>query len=108
MNLNNAPTKEDLRQLLAPCNDSAGHHILWVSKAGDVRLSRVAPDLPPVGFEQTHPDLQFRYETFQRGNEYVGPDAAGDDEWVSELFSSLLKEWTQAKGKGEIRYVRLW
>lgn len=108
MNLDNAPTKEELRQLLAPCNDRAGNHILWVNKAGDVHLARVAPDSPALGFEQTHPDLQLRYETFERGNEYVGPAAAGDDAWVSELFDSLLKEWTQARGKREPGYVRLW
>jgi hypothetical protein len=108
MNLDNAPTTEELSQLLAPCNDSAGHHVLWVSRAGEVNVSCVSPDLPSGSFDQTHPDMQLRYETFQRGNEYVGPDAAGDEEWISELFNSLLNEWTLAKGKHAIRHVRLW
>lgn len=108
MNLNAPPTKEQLRQLLAPCNDLAGNHVLWVNNAGDVQLTRVAPDLPYVGFEQTHPDMLLRYETFQRGNEYVGPNAAADDEWVSELLESLRREWQKAKEKGRVEYIRLW
>jgi hypothetical protein len=46
--------------------------------------------------------MQMRYETFLAGNEYVGPEAADDDEWVAELFDSLLREWPRAKGKPDV------
>ena len=39
-------------------------------------------------------------------NEYVGPEAADDDEWVSELFNSLVTRWLQVKGKSEVDYFQ--
>src|SRR2546421_13074003 len=105
MNLNHNPTKEQLRELIKRCDDSAGHHILWVKKNGEVQLSRVPKDRTPVGFEQGHPEMQLRSETFLAGNEYVGPEAAEDDEWVSELFDRLSREWAKLKGSPEIAYM---
>ena len=49
--------------------------------------------------------MQMRYETFLAGNEYVGPEAAADDEWIRELFESLLKEWPKAKGRSEVAHL---
>jgi hypothetical protein len=103
MNLNSNPTSAQLRELVRQCDDAAGHHILWVSKSGDVEISRIARD--QVGFEDTHADLQLRFETFVAGNEYVGPDAASDDDWISELFENLKGEWEKARGKPETAYV---
>jgi hypothetical protein len=105
MNLNSNPTIEQLREIIRPVEDSAGHHVLWVKKSGDVELTKIPADQPLAEFEKAHPDMQIRFETFQAGNEYVGPEAAEDDEWVSELFDSLLKKWRQAKGKSEVVYV---
>jgi hypothetical protein len=105
VNLNHHPTKEQLRELIKQCDDSAGHHILWVKKSGEVQLASVPKDRAPVGFEQAHPEMQLRCETFLAGNEYVGPEAAADDEWVSELFDSLSREWAKVKGRSEIAYI---
>jgi len=99
MNLNSNPTIEQLRNLVRRCDDSSGHHILWVKKSGDVEISCIHKDQSPVGFEKAHQDMQLRFETFQAGNEYVGPDAADDDDWISELFDRLRKEWPRAKGQ---------
>jgi hypothetical protein len=88
MNLNADPTKEQLRELLARCDDLAGHHVLWVEREGEVRISQLPRRWPPPRFESP-PDLQLRHETFQAGNEYVGEAAAADDEWVSKLFDFL-------------------
>ncbi|MBY0524921.1 MAG: hypothetical protein K2R98_16065 [Gemmataceae bacterium] len=107
MNLDNAPTKDQLRQLLAQFNDRAGHHVLWVEKNGEVHLSTVPAGLPPVQFQPSRSELQLRYEAFEKGNEYVGASAAADAEWVSQLFESLRKEWPKAKGKAEPGYVDL-
>ena len=73
MNLNNSPSKEHLRQLIRQCDDSAGHHVLWVKKTGDVELSRFAGDVSPDQFEESHPDMQLRFETFQAGNDLRHP-----------------------------------
>jgi hypothetical protein len=105
MNLNLNPTMDELRQLLRQGDDCAGHHILWVRRSGEVELSRVPKGPPPVGFDKDRPDMQMRCETFLAGNEYVGPEAADDEEWVHELFDSLLKEWAKAKGKPEVAYL---
>jgi hypothetical protein len=105
MNLNLNPTPEQLRELLRQSDDTAGHHVLWVKKSGDVAISRIPREQSPATFQLGHPDIQLRYEPFLAGNEYVGPEAAADDEWVAELFDSLLREWRRAKGKAEVANV---
>lgn len=105
MNLENNPKIEELRDLLRTCDDRSGHHVLWVAKNGEVRVSKVPKDTTPNGFEASVPEMQLRYETFQAGNEYVGPDAAEDDEWVGQLFDALVTEWPRVKGKSAVEYV---
>jgi hypothetical protein len=105
MNLNNNPTIDQLRQLIRRCDDAAGHHVLWVKKGGEVELSRIPADQTPDGFDDAHPDMQMRVETFLAGNEYVGPEAADDPEWVAELFERLVREWPAAKGRREVAYI---
>jgi hypothetical protein len=108
MNLESNPTVEQLSELLRKCNDQAGHHVLWVAKNGDVHLSRVPKDKTPVGFEEGEAEMQLRYETFEAGNEYVGPEAAKDESWVNELFDALVQEWPKVKGKPSVEYVDQW
>jgi hypothetical protein len=105
MNLENNPTVEQLRDLLRECDDRAGHHVLWVAKNGDVHVSRVPKDKTVIGFQEDKPEMQLRYETFEAGNEYVGPDAAEDEGWVNELFEALVKDWPKAKGKPAVEHV---
>jgi hypothetical protein len=105
MNLEKNPTVEELRDLLRKCDDQAGHHVLWVAKNGDVHVSRVPKDETPVGFQEAVPEMQLRYETFEAGNEYVGPDAAEDEGWVKQLFDALVREWPEARGKPIVDYV---
>jgi hypothetical protein len=105
MNMDRNPTVAEIRQLIKVCDDRAGHHILWVAKNGDVHVSRVPRDMTPVGFQQAQPEMQLRYETFEAGNEYVGPEAAEDNEWINQLFDALTKEWPKAKGKPEVEYI---
>ena len=103
MNLNNTPTTQQLSQLLSVCNDNAGHHILWVSKNGDVTVTQLI-DIGPIGFEEETPSMAMRYETFQQGNSYVGQDAANDMEYVEKLLKDLLIEWPLYNGKS-VRYI---
>lgn len=105
MNLENSPTVEELCELIKECDDEAGHHVLWVTKNGDVRVSRVPKDKTPVDFEEAEPEMQLRYETFEAGNGYVGPEAAEDEGWVNQLFDALVNEWPKVKGKPAVEYV---
>jgi hypothetical protein len=108
MNLDASPTMGELRQLLAQENDRAGHHLLWVDRNGNVHVSLVRDERAADELEKARPDMQLRYETFLKGNEYFGPEAAADDGWVVGLFQSLQQEWQKAKGKGEVAHVELW
>jgi hypothetical protein len=105
MNMEKDPRVNDLRELIREGNDRAGHHVLWVAKNGDVHVSMVPENQSPVGFQNEQPDMQLRLETFEAGNDYVGPNAANDAEWMNELFEALTREWAKAKGKGEVQYV---
>jgi len=107
MNLNQNPAKEQLKALFSACGDSIGHHVLWVSKNGDVALSPLPSEINPVGFDQTNPDLLLRYETFVRGNGYVGQQAAEDEKFVDRIFNSLQSEWSTVTETSPQRYVDL-
>jgi hypothetical protein len=94
MNLNGKPTTQQLRDLIAQCDDT-----------GDVAITRV-PDNPSAAeFQRDHPEMQVRCETFLAGNEYVGPEAAEDEEWISELCDRLIREWRKVKGKSEVATI---
>lgn len=105
MNLNQAPSIEQLKSLLAACDDDVGHHILWVKKTGDVHISVLPENLTPAGFEETNPEMALRYETFQCGNGYVGVDAASDDDFVTDLFNRLTSKWSSGKQTQGVIYV---
>jgi hypothetical protein len=106
MNLNDHPTIEQLRELIRQADDRAGHHLLWVSKTGEIELSRMPAGSTPARFQADHPEMELRHELFLAGNEYVGPQAAADDEYVTQLFDSLLRSTTRnLNGKGETPVV---
>ncbi|MEK9539875.1 hypothetical protein MI048_17045 [Pantoea agglomerans] len=103
MNLNNNPTAAQLSKIISICDDNAGHHILWVSKAGDVQITQIN-DISPIGFQENTPSMAMRYETFQTGNDYVGDSASKDAEHVQRLLNDLISEWPLYKGN-EVRYI---
>lgn len=107
MNLNQYPTKEQLKALFSSCDDTIGHHVLWVAKNGDVSLAPLPIELTPVGFDQTNPDLLLRYETFVQSNGYVGQQAAEDEKFVDRIFKSLQSEWATVTEKSSQHYVDL-
>lgn len=103
MNLNNNPTATQLSQILSVCNDKAGHHILWVSKAGDVSVTQIN-GISPIGFEKNTPSMAMRYETFQIGNDYVGKEASNDNSHIQKLLNDLIREWPLYNGM-QVRYI---
>jgi len=96
MNLNNAPTKEQLSSLLAAADDEAGHHILWVDTGGEVHLTLLDDSVSLTEFSSAYPTVRIRFEAFCAGNGYVGADAAEDEAHVSRYFHWLQQEWAGA------------
>jgi len=87
----NDPTQSTLpavRALIASGNPSV-HNQLRVTRAGVAFLSTAA-----VGGVDID-GLSFRLETWAAGSGCVGPDAAGDDAWVNQIFSALQRHWPQ-------------
>lgn len=52
--------------------------------------------------------MKMRYETFGQGNDYVGPDAAEDEELMNKIFQSLVKEWGGKFEADRVKYVDQW
>src|SRR5262245_30465164 len=98
MNLNNNPTKDQLRDLLRPWNDLTAHQVLWVDRAGEVHSTPLEKKWRPI--PEPGPDVLdnalVRFETFEAGNGYVGEEAAASDEWITDAFNWLLRDWTAA------------
>lgn len=105
MKLSHNPTVEELRELIHQGEDGSGNHILWVKKNGEVKLSRIDGNESAAQFLKKHPDMRLRFEMFEAGNEYVGPEAARDDQWMAELYERLLTAWAKAKGNKQVEVV---
>jgi hypothetical protein len=94
MNVNENPTIDQLRELLAAQDDRAGHHKIWVSNSGEVQVTCLPWDVSPAQWMYAHQDdVRYCYETLDRGNGWVGQGAAGDDWWVKRLFGWLVGNW---------------
>lgn len=102
MNLNDNPTPDQLRELLRPYDDRAAHHVLWVDRTGEVRITKVEKKWPPP---EPGPDVLdqalVRFETFWAGKGYVGQEAAADDQWISDAMGWLTREWAGATAQGK-------
>jgi len=97
MNMNNNPTVEDLRALIYACDDSSGHHILWVDRFGEVRFALITNETPAKWVTRMEDKILFRYESYAVNNDYVGKNAASDDKHVFSLFKELLGDWEANK-----------
>lgn len=93
MNMQNDPSKNQLRALLYACNDLAGCHILWVNRLGEVHITLLGKETPAHWAERMESQIQFRYAVYEAGNDYVGPNVAINTEYVSLLFNKLLQDW---------------
>jgi len=98
MNLNEEPTKQQLKQLLAMQDDTKGHHVVWVDKEGEVHITRLEGDQVPQNLERyVEETVKFRYESLSRNAGYVGIKASEDDSWVDELFNQLVSDWKNGR-----------
>lgn len=93
MNVN--PTVEQLRALLRACDDMTGHHVLWVSRRGEVQITRLANETAAHWAGRLDDEIQFRYETYHLGNGYVGEKVADDLSYVSLLFQRMETDWAE-------------
>jgi hypothetical protein len=107
MNLNDHPTIEQLRDLLRQHDDHAGHHVLWMRKDGEVMLTCLPNERPYRVPTYERPEMQMRYDTFPVGYEYVGPEAADDKWWTSQLFKNMLEQWPNARGAPGMMHIQL-
>lgn len=102
MNLNSNPTLDQIKALVAACDDDAGHHCMWVGSDGEVHID-LAPD-GPLALEEATPSMKLRFETFCEGNGYVGVAAAADDQHVRSLFNALVHQWPSARDRNVVSY----
>lgn len=108
MNLDQNPTVDQLKDLLRSHSDRGGHHVIWVTRGGDVRIT-TTPRGPIPGWDQPAlPDAQLRFETSPGGYGYVGEEAADNPDWPPELLGLLLSEWQRAKGRPELVRAARW
>jgi len=103
MNLMEKCSIEELKSLLLKCCDSKFNHIIWVSKNGNVLIEEFDSNNPSANFEQSKgTDLQFWVGVFYHGHEYVGEDAANDEQYVNDLYANLIDNWSKGT-KGHLR-----
>jgi hypothetical protein len=108
MNLNNNPTKEQLAELLRGYDDRAAHHVLWVDRTGEVRITKLAKTWPPPEPGADVLDQAVvRFETLVAGKGYVGPEAAADDQWLKDAIDWLSRDWATAKTNGKPALIRI-
>ena len=110
MNLNDNPTKEQLRELLRPLDDRAAHHALWVDRSGEVHvtpMARVKWGRPPEPPQELLDNAVVRFETFWAGNGYTGPEGVANDEWIDDAFDMLLRDWAAANASGKPVLIEL-
>lgn len=105
MNMNDTPTADQLRDLLAAKDDQAGNHIVWIDRSGTVHADTLDFETGPIGFEKAQgTNMLVRYPTLDQGNGYVGPDASADDRWIAQLFRELVQGWSERK-TGKVHYI---
>ena len=90
-------TINELIELIKNGDDNYDNQIR-VTKEGKIFLSRT------VGAENIS-DLKFRFETFDAGNGYVGPEAADDEAYINDLYKGLTNSW-KLNRTGYIDYWR--
>lgn len=83
------PSIAQLKEVIASGDDSRLNSLV-LKKTGEFELLDITGRLPS---EVIYPDVVGRFETFADGNGYVGPDAAGDDDFISNMFNDMMELW---------------
>lgn len=80
-------TESVYKDMVANANDSFSHQ-LRVDWSGDVYLSTI------TGAKKIK-NIKFRWESWDAGNEYVGPRAASDQKYIRRSVKELKKCWEE-------------
>lgn len=89
-------TLKEFQKLIASADDSCDNQIR-ITKDGRIYISEEV-----VGAEDIE-HLHSRYETYEAGNDYVGPNAAQDEAYVKRLYDEIKRNWDSGR-KGYIDY----
>lgn len=81
------PHEQELKSVLRNGDDSETSTLILSLDGRFELLPRVHINV--VG----NPSWAVRYETFDGGNDYVGPDAADDEDHVSQVYVAMLGGW---------------
>lgn len=95
------PNKEQLRTIIATGNDEETN-VLILNLNGKFELRQ----RPLFDISKNDPTVVLRYETFAAGNDYIGEDAAQDDNHINSLYCTCLEGWLShlRTGKTQIYY----
>ncbi|WP_460952879.1 hypothetical protein [Spirosoma litoris] len=95
MNLNQNPTRDQLKLLLAECDNTRRSHLLYVKSDGDVRIKSFLNYRSYAEWVDDNPDdILLRFEHYDKGQNYVGPVAAQNEPWIERLYNALLDNWS--------------
>lgn len=90
-----SPSIAELKKLVASIDDNAGHHVMWIDLTGEVSIARLNNQTPAEWSVQHDGKFKTRLETMERGNNYLGPEAAEDDNWMEDLMGQLKTAWAE-------------
>jgi hypothetical protein len=82
------PSKEQLRAVIAAGDDEQTNSLI-LNLQGRFELRQ----RPPFDIHKNDPTVVLRHEIFAAGNDYVGLEAAQDDDHIDRLFLSSLEGW---------------
>lgn len=82
------PSKEQLRAVIAAGDDEQTNSLI-LNLEGQFELRQ----RPAFDIHINDPTVVVRHETFAAGNDYVGLEAAQDDDHINGLFLSSLEGW---------------
>lgn len=91
------PDLNQLKQTISNGDDNQ-HNRLILLQTGDFRL---------IPLTQWDENLIYvtRWETFDKGNDYVGSDAANDTRHLQDIMNWALDAWKQYQAKGDLKII---
>ncbi|WP_295472871.1 hypothetical protein [uncultured Pseudomonas sp.] len=98
----NTLTIDELARLFAARKDTLDSHVLWITRAGEVRLDPMTPHTEEQAFRDAQPQLCAALPMYRRGLGYVGKKAAADRDFIEEQLGCLRHAWHQARPSARV------
>lgn len=88
---------EDLKALIAVCDDETAAHFVWIHRDGEVHITRVENRemLAEIYTHLFSRGAIYIFEGLACGGGWVGPAAAADSNWMPELHGHLREAWAR-------------